>query len=106
MKPIPYLPHIVQRASNSIAALKSHAKRYLNSALHRQQRRSITLYAVMIAGSLFLAGCAGCSDTKITNQAARSTGQQLMDLDKAHKEGTITDKEYERLRKAIIKNND
>jgi len=27
-------------------------------------------------------------------------------LDKAHKEGTITDKEYERLRKAIIKNND
>ena len=47
----------------------------------------------------------GCvSHSKVETPSA-SVGQQLQDLEKAHQNGTINDKEYEQLRKAIIKKN-
>jgi predicted small lipoprotein YifL len=52
-----------------------------------------------------LAGCG--SDTKVTNTTTheRSVGQQLTDLDQARQQGVVSEEEYERLKKKIIKDN-
>ena len=42
--------------------------------------------------------------SSITQQS--SVGQQLTDLDKAYQQGVVTEKEYLKLRKAIIRAND
>lgn len=49
-----------------------------------------------------LTGCG--STTKV--QQSHSVGQQLQDLDKSYKDGVITQKEYERLKRRIIRDND
>jgi hypothetical protein len=55
----------------------------------------------------FSAGVSGCfSSSKVNSSNERSAGQQLTDLDQAHRQGIINDKEYARLRKAIIKKYD
>ena len=59
--------------------------------------RSLLLAAVIIAGACST-GCGG--GTRIQNEA--SVGQQLEDLDKSYKDGIITQKEYDRLKKALI----
>lgn len=59
---------------------------------------------VLIALSASLTGCG--SSTKVTNTNQTSVGQQLLDLDNARAQGIITEKEYNRLKKAVIKNND
>jgi len=51
-----------------------------------------------------LTGCVSSHKTQTTQSA--SVGQQLQDLDKSYKDGIITKSEYDRLRKAIIKQND
>lgn len=61
------------------------------------------LMASILAGSL-LSGCASHSNSGPKTTA--SVGQQLQDLEKSYKDGIITQKEYEKLKKAIIKNND
>lgn len=48
----------------------------------------------------------GCAHKTTVQSSNISVGQQLDDLDKAYKNGTITQKEYEKLKKAIIKKND
>jgi hypothetical protein len=48
----------------------------------------------------------GCTSAKVNNAPTASVGQQLMDLDKSYKDGIITQKEYERLKREIIKKND
>ncbi len=48
----------------------------------------------------------GCGGTKVTNTAQTSVGQQLTDLENARQRNIVTEKEYARLKKAIIKNND
>lgn len=45
------------------------------------------------------------SSKKITNNE-RSVGQQLTDLEEARQQRIINDREYNRLKKAIIKRND
>ena len=67
------------------------------------QGLAVASLAVCLATSL-LAGCVSSSKTE--SQTTVSVGQQLQDLDKAYKEGTITQKEYEKLRKALIKRYD
>jgi hypothetical protein len=60
---------------------------------------------VVLLACVILAGVTGCvSSSKISHEA--SVGQQLEDLDKSYKDGIITQKEYERLKKALIKKND
>jgi hypothetical protein len=61
------------------------------------------LTAVVLAGSV-LPGCA--SRTTVQSNSNASVGQQLQDLDKAYKDGIIDQKEYERLKKALIKKSD
>jgi hypothetical protein len=65
----------------------------------------VVFSCILIAlGSLGLTGCFSSSEVKATNQA--SVGQQLTDLDRAYHQGIITEKEYLKLRTAIIKKND
>jgi hypothetical protein len=71
-------------------------------------RKRFTLLAGLTAVNLALSLLPGCASrhTTVQNQQTASVGQQLQDLDKAYKEGTINQQEYEKLRKAIIKKND
>jgi hypothetical protein len=55
-------------------------------------------------GTLALTHC-GSSEPKFRT-TERSVGQQLTDLDQAHSQKVISDKEYKKLKKAIIKAND
>lgn len=66
--------------------------------------RSLFTGLLLTALSASLTGCG--SSTKVTNTAQTSVGQQLVDLDNARARGIITEKEYNRLKKAVIKNND
>ncbi len=56
------------------------------------------------AASLALTGCG--SSTEFTSTQEVSVGQQLTDLQRAYSQGIITEKEYERLKKALIKRYD
>lgn len=63
-----------------------------------------TVSALMLCTSL-LGGCScssggGGDDVKVVQQ--QSLGQQLIDLDAAHLKGLMTEKEYEKSRKAIM----
>lgn len=58
----------------------------------------------LITGAILLPGCISSSKLQSTNEA--SVGRQLTDLDNAYRQGVITEKEYLKLRKAIIKKND
>ena len=66
-----------------------------------------TLLLIQAAAVAALVACAGCrSSSSTTVNPAGSAGQQLMDLKKARDTGLITEKEYERMRKKIVKEND
>ena len=59
---------------------------------------------LLAMSSLALVGCFSSSEVKSSNEA--SVGQQLTDLDRAYHQGIITEKEYMRLKKALIKRYD
>jgi len=65
--------------------------------------RNILSSSILILISASLTGCGG---TKVTSTNERSVGQQLTDLNDARQQGIIDDKEYARLKKAIISKND
>ena len=62
--------------------------------------------SLLVAAALIVAvATSGCiSSSRINNEA--STGQQLQDLEKSYRDGILTQKEYERLKKALIRKND
>ena len=66
------------------------------------KRLAILVLTVLTAG--FTSGCFSSSEPP--NKPQASVGQQLTDLDRAYREGIITEKEYQKLRKAIIRDND
>jgi uncharacterized membrane protein len=60
---------------------------------------------LILAVGLYLWGCCGGSkDTVIVPQSQSTTtlGDELKDLDEAHKKGAITKEEYESTKKKII----
>ena len=59
----------------------------------------LIIVGVSFAGCCGAPGKGGSTEVKIQKN---TTGQQLIDLQKAHQEGAITDKEYEREKKKII----
>ncbi len=61
---------------------------------------------LLALGALLMALNTGCGSTKVETQNSSSVGQQLMDLEKAHNQGIITDKEYEKLKEALVKKHD
>lgn len=58
----------------------------------------------LLAAAFLLTACGGGGATTQTN--TKSAGEQLQDLDKARADGLITDREYERMRKRIVRDND
>lgn len=58
----------------------------------------------MAAAPFCLSNCG--SSTELTTHNEVSVGQQLSDLQRAYSQGIITEKEYERLKKALIKRYD
>jgi putative oligomerization/nucleic acid binding protein len=63
-------------------------------------KRHVLVLAIAPALATMLPGCG--SKTKVTNDTT-TTGQQLQDLDEAHKQGIITEEEYNKQRKKILK---
>jgi len=59
-------------------------------------------YLVILVMALSLAGCGGGDAVTQTTNKTTTTGQELIDLDKAHKQGIISDKEYEEAREKIL----
>lgn len=66
--------------------------------------RAAIIVLASTAAACLQAGCISSSKLQSSHQA--SVGQQLSDLDRAYREGVITEKEYLKLRKAIIRKND
>ena len=61
----------------------------------------------VVAIATFSSSLSGCfSSSKVTSKNEASVGQQLTDLDRARQQGIVTEKEYAKLKKAIIKAND
>jgi len=61
----------------------------------------IRLFVLMLLVTFSLTGCGG-GGAKMEARTT-TTGQELLDLDKAYKEGLITEKEYESKKKEIMK---
>jgi hypothetical protein len=66
-----------------------------------------TLLAVLMAMIFALNVAACCGNGKTTTEkkeiiSAPTVGQQLEDLDKAYKTGSITKEEYDKLRKEVM----
>ena len=65
------------------------------------------LFINLIIVTLFVLVSTSCGSTKVStqNNTHASVGQQLLDLQKARDQGLIDEKEYNRLRDAIVKKN-
>jgi hypothetical protein len=63
----------------------------------------LALLAALLSSPLFFAGC---SSSRTTNTSNTTVGQQLIDLDRAFKDGVITKDQYEKMKKEIIRKND
>ncbi len=58
------------------------------------------ILAVLVVGSSLMAGCG----TQVRQDVQSTTkGQELQDLEAARKQGLITDKEFEKQKKKILK---
>ncbi len=63
----------------------------------------LSLLAAVLASPVAFSGC---SSTKTTNTSTGTVGQQLIDLDRAHKDGVITKDQYDKMKKELIRKND
>ncbi len=62
-----------------------------------------TILSGLILGAGVFSGCGG-PDTEIRQQQITTTlGQELIDLDTAYKKGLITEKEYQKAKKDILR---
>ena len=61
----------------------------------------IRLFILMLLMTFSLTGCGG-GGAKVETRTT-TTGQELLDLDKAYKEGLLTEKEYDKKKKEIMK---
>jgi hypothetical protein len=59
------------------------------------------LTALALLTGLMTSGCV--SSSKVTT--SQGVGQQLLDLDKAYKDGIITQEQYDKLKKELIRRN-
>ncbi len=64
----------------------------------------ILAFGLAVLTAVTVVGCGG-SKTEVKSEPTTVTttlGQELQDLDKAYKDGIITEKEYEKAKKALI----
>jgi hypothetical protein len=82
-------------------------RREIMRTRHQKKRNVLFKAAAIFSMALLLVINGGCGTTKVSTQSNinASVGQQLMDLQKAHEQGLVSDKDYEKLREAIIKKN-
>jgi hypothetical protein len=68
--------------------------------------RTVIGCALAILVALTAVGCGGSKEDVKSEPVMVTTtlGQELQDLDKAFKDGIITEKEYEKAKKALIEN--
>jgi major membrane immunogen (membrane-anchored lipoprotein) len=59
---------------------------------------------VMLLGAWLLTGCGGGHKTTISQPSGNTLGKELMDLDAAYKQGTISEKEYNKAKKQLLDN--
>lgn len=61
------------------------------------------LFATMLIILFSVSGCGG-GGAKVNSQITTTTmGQELQDLEESYKKGLLTEKEYKKARKAILK---
>ncbi|MGE3310160.1 MAG: SHOCT domain-containing protein [Limisphaerales bacterium] len=65
-------------------------------------------FRIVVAASVVAYGLAvaGCGSSKPTPVSSKSAGEQLLELNEAKEKGLISDREYERMRKNIVRSND
>jgi hypothetical protein len=67
-----------------------------------QSKTTVLLFASMLAGSL-LSGCAWSVGSRDGESYVRPTpGQELIDLQRAHESGALSDAEYEAQRQKVL----
>ena len=62
----------------------------------------ITVFSALLLFSAAFVGCGGGGAKMETTTTTVTLGKQLMDLDKAHKEGVMSDKEYSKAKKTLL----
>jgi hypothetical protein len=62
----------------------------------------ICVVIIFLTFGVGLIGCGSGGGAKVTTRQS-TIGQELIDLDKAHKGGLITDKEYKKSKERILK---
>jgi len=68
------------------------------------RRLRVLAMIILILFGAGLAGCGGGEGGEVKSQITTTTvGQELMDLESAYKKGAITEKEYEKAKKKILK---
>ena len=66
-------------------------------------KHSSILLAVMLVVLFSVSGCGG-GGAKVNSQITTTTmGQELQDLEESYKKGLLSEKEYKKARKAILK---
>ena len=69
------------------------------------EKMKILILSLLIISGAALAGCCGSpgeGGKAEVNVKKHTTGQELIDLQKAHESGAINDKEYEKQKEAIL----
>jgi hypothetical protein len=76
--------------------------------MHAQNRAMSRLYSVTIAGALLVTMvlCSACGSTTRMETSTKTAGEQLMELQEAKDKGLVSDKEFERMRRKIVQDND
>jgi len=63
---------------------------------------TVWILAGMIVISLIVTGCGG-GGAKVQTSSAGTLGQELIDLEKAYKQGVISEKEYNSAKNKLLK---
>jgi hypothetical protein len=62
---------------------------------------TVAVSILLVVGFLVI-GCGSSTKTEVLQSPQTTLGQELMDLDKAHKEGIVSDEEYKKMKKEIM----
>ena len=66
------------------------------------RKRVAVGFAIVIVVCLTLTSCGGGGAKVESSVSTQTLGQQLIDLEKAYKEGVITEKEYNKAKKNLL----
>jgi hypothetical protein len=67
-----------------------------------RRKRIVLLLICSIAVCVVLTSCGGGGARVESSVSTQTLGQQLIDLEKAYKQGVITEKEYNKVKKGLI----